>query len=215
MNLTKLLHLLYDQLNHGLPGENAHALMAPYKRPSASSVKASSKDPKMSAVLLLLYSKQDEAHFILIQRPEYEGTHGGQVSFPGGKQEKNESLKETALRETNEEIGICTEEIQILGELTQVYIPPSNFLVSPFIGFIDNPPRFLPDSKEVEDIVEVKVADLLNDAFIKQKKIQVTKYTDQPMYIEVPYFDLNYKTVWGATAVILSEFRQLILLGNK
>jgi len=215
MTLSELTSLLFQEINFNLPGEASHELMAPYKRTKASSIINSKKEPKLSAVLMLIYPKNDIPHFTLIQRTDYKGTHGGQISFPGGKQEAEESLKETALRETFEEIGVAPDKVQILGEITQIYIPPSNFLVSPFIGFVDFEPVFTPEVKEVEEIIEVKISDLLDDKKIKQKKIKVGKHTDKPLLIDVPYFELNYNTVWGATATILSEVRQMLINGSK
>jgi len=215
MTLSELTSLLFQEINFNLPGEASHELMAPFKRTKASSIINSEKQPKLSAVLMLIYPKNDIPHFTLIQRTDYKGTHGGQISFPGGKQEAEESLKETALRETFEEIGVAPDKVQILGEITQIYIPPSNFLVSPFIGFVDFEPVFTPEVKEVEEIIEVKISDLLDDKKIKQKKIKVGKHTDKPLLIDVPYFELNYNTVWGATATILSEVRQMLINGSK
>lgn len=215
MTFKELIEILFEELNNDLPGEKAHELMSPSNRPPAKAIAESNIKPKLSATLLLLYPKNNEIHFALIQRPDYKGTHGGQISFPGGKQEGSETLKETALRETHEEIGVLPEKIQILGELTSVYIPPSNFLVSPFLGFLDDTPSFIPDEIEVDDIIEIKVLDLLNEELIKKKKIQVGEYTEQPFFIEVPYFELNYNTVWGATAIMLSEFRQILINGLK
>ena len=215
MTLSELTSLLFQEINFNLPGEQAHELMAPYKREKASSINIPDKNPKQSAVLMLIYPKNDIPHFTLIQRTAYKGTHGGQISFPGGKQEAEESLKETALRETFEEIGVAPDKIQVLGEITQIYIPPSNFLVSPFVGFVDFEPVFTPEVKEVEEIIEVKISDLTDDSNIKQKKIKVGKYTETPVLIDVPYFDLNHNTVWGATATILSEVRQMLINGSK
>ena len=186
MTLSELTSLLFQEINFNLPGEASHELMAPYKRTKASSIINSKKEPKLSAVLMLIYPKNDIPHFTLIQRTAYKGTHGGQISFPGGKQEAEESLKETALRETFEEIGVAPDKIQVLGEITQIYIPPSNFLVSPFVGFVDFEPVFTPEVKEVEEIIEVKISDLTDDSNIKQKKIKVGKYTETPVLIDVP-----------------------------
>jgi len=215
MTLSELTNLLFREINFNLPGEVSHELMAPFKRTKASAIVNSKTQPKLSAVLMLIYPKNDIPHFTLIQRTAYKGTHGGQISFPGGKQEAEESLKETALRETFEEIGVAPDKIQVLGEITQIYIPPSNFLVSPFIGFVDFEPVFTPEVKEVEEIIEVKISDLIDNEKIKRKKIKVGKYTETPILIDVPYFELNYNTVWGATATILSEVRQMLINGSK
>ena len=215
MTLSELTSLLFQEINFNLPGEKAHELMAPYKREKASSINIPDKNPKQSAVLMLIYPKNDIPHFTLIQRTAYKGTHGGQISFPGGKQEAEESLKETALRETFEEIGVTPDKVQVLGEITQIYVPPSNFLVSPFIGFVDFEPVFTPEVKEVEEIIEVKVSDLIDNEKIKQKKIKVGKHSENPILMNVPYFELNYNTVWGATATILSEVRQMLINGSK
>ncbi|MDG2227052.1 MAG: CoA pyrophosphatase [Flavobacteriales bacterium] len=211
MTLSELTALLFHEINYNLPGPEAHKLMAPYKRPTANSIKQSPNNAKLSAVLMLIYPKGNIPHFTLIQRTAYNGTHGGQISFPGGKQEGNESLKETALRETFEEIGVAPDKIQVLGEITQIYIPPSNFLVSPFIGFVDYEPVFTREVKEVEEIIEVKISDLTDDSNIKQKKIKVGKQAEKQVLIDVPYFELNYEIVWGATATILSEVRQMLI----
>ncbi len=210
MVFSELIEKIHHEINFNLPGERAHDLMAPYKRESAKKVLSSDKTPRYGAVMMLLYEKESLPHFVLIQRPEYEGVHGGQVSFPGGKREENEALKITAMRETREEIGVPEDDIQVLGELTQVYIPPSNFLISPFVGFLDQAPTFIPDAREVDEIVEVPVFDLLNDELILEKDIMVGKDPKSRFSIKVPYFQLNYKTVWGATAVMLSEVRSIL-----
>ncbi len=215
MTISELTNLLFQEINFNLPGEASHELMAPFKRTKASSIINSEKQPKLSAVLMLIYPKNDIPHFTLIQRTAYKGTHGGQISVPGGKQEAEESLKETALRETFEEIGVAPDKIQVLGEITQIYVPPSNFLVSPFIGFVDFEPVFTPEVKEVEEIIEVKISDLIDNEKIKQKKIKVGEHSENPILIDIPYFELNYNTVWGATATILSEVRQMLINGSK
>lgn len=201
---------LYHSLGNSLPGEEAHLKMAPYKRQSAKSIIKSDIDPRIASVLLLLHAQEQAINFTLIKRPNYEGTHGGQISFPGGKLELNETVKEAAIRETEEEIGIPKQDITILGELTQVYIPPSNFLITPFVGFIDTPPTYYPDKREVEQVLDIPLSALLNDENVKTKKIPMSKYGKEKLYINAPYFELSNQTVWGATALVLSEFKELI-----
>ncbi|CAG5078231.1 NUDIX hydrolase [Parvicella tangerina] len=197
-------------LSQELPGVAAHQLMAPYQRKSADDVVKEKKDCRRAATLMLLYPKNDEWFFALMLRPDYDGVHGGQVSFPGGKIEQGETPEEAALRECEEEIGVDQNRINLLGKLTDVYIPPSNILVNPFVGFIDYEPVFYPDATEVERIIEVPLADVFKEDLVKQKKIKVGRYSDKPFTIEVPYFEFCYETVWGATALMISEFREML-----
>ena len=209
MNFKELIHLIFERLQEPLPGKASHLKLAPYRK-STIEMDFSRSNPKLAGTLLLLYEKKQRIQFVLIQRPNYSGTHGGQISFPGGKNEKGESIKETAIRETFEEIGVPKQKINVLGELSQVYIPPSNFLITPFIGYVDEPPMFIPDYKEVKEIIEIELNELFKEKLIQNKKMRVGKNTAKKMTIEVPYMDLDNHTVWGATGVILSEFKDLI-----
>jgi len=146
-------------------------------------------------------------HFPLIQRPDYDGVHAKQMSFPGGKKdEEDESLKITALRETKEEIGIDPSKIEIIGSLTELYIIASNFNVLPTIGILRELPDFIADKHEVDEVIEVKLEDLMDDGKQKEKPLTIL----QGITINAPYFDLNDKVVWGATAMILSELKQIL-----
>ncbi len=184
--------------------------MAPYQRKSAKDVVEEAVEVRHASTMMLLYPKGDEWFFALMLRPDYDGVHGGQVSFPGGKREEGESALDNALREMEEEIGLDRKKVKILGELTDVYIPPSNMLVNPFVGMVDFEPAFIPDAREVEKVLEVPLEDLFNDKLIKNKKVQVSKYSDNPFFIEVPYFEFCYETVWGATALMLNEFKMIL-----
>lgn len=203
--LNKIFYSLGD-----LPGEKAHQELSPYARASAKVARTKDNEPRSSAVLILLYAIDFKPHFALIQRQEYNGAHSGQIALPGGKREESESLKETALRETEEEIGVPSEKITVLGELTEVYIPPSNFIVTPFIGYIEERPDFIPELQEVAAILEVPLEQLMDDNLLKEKKIKVTNYSPTPYYLQVPYFELNFETVWGATALILNELKTIL-----
>lgn len=193
-----------------LPGVTAHHIMAPYQRKSATDIQIEGKDYKRAATLMLLYPKKDQWYFALMLRPDYDGVHGGQVSFPGGKIEEGETPEQAAIRECEEEIGVDQKRIQLLGKLTDVYIPPSNILVNPYIGYIDYEPIFYPDAKEVEQVLEVPLDDVFREDLVKQKKIKVGRYSDKPFTIEVPYFEFCYETVWGATALMISEFKEMM-----
>ena len=192
-----------------LPGKQAHRELAPYRNEKELDFK--NKNPKIASTLLLIYPKDGETFFCLIERQEYEGTHSNQISFPGGKNESGESMKETALRETMEEIGVDPVSINIIGELSQVFVPPSNFLIHPFVGYCDFTPDFKANEREVKRIIEVNIDELFKKDVIKIKKNSLKKSSGNVNF-EVPYLDLNNKIVWGATSVILNEFRRMLQL---
>lgn len=204
-----LIENIIDNLKQPLPGKRAHKELAPYRNEIELDYK--NKNPKIASTLLLIYPKDGETFFCLIERQEYEGTHSNQISFPGGKNEIGESMQETALRETKEEIGVDPISINIIGKLTQVYVPPSNFLIHPFVGYCDFTPSFKANDREVQRIIEVNIVDLFKKDIIKFKKMSFKKSSGNVDF-EVPYLDLNNKIVWGATSVILNEFRILLQL---
>lgn len=162
--------------------------------------------PKISAVMVLFYEKNGVIELLFIERKKYPGVHSGQISFPGGKTEKEDSsLLQTALRETYEEIGISQYEIQQIGQLTELYIPPSNFIVYPFVGILSTPPSFTINDAEVEKVLSIPV----NDLFIKTAK-QLTTIESRGAIIQVPAFVYQENVIWGATAIMLREI-ELIL----
>lgn len=190
-----------------LGGLNAQFKLAPKMRLQYTQATIKAKKPKKAAVLALFYPDNEQnTRFLLTLRASYKGTHSAQVSFPGGKfEEKDLELKHTAKRETFEEVGVKIEDINILKQLTDAYIPPSNFLVSPFIGMLNFTPKFITNN-EVEKIIEVTLDDLLDDSNIIIKKMS-TSYMKNT---NVPCFKLNNYIVWGATAMILSEIKDLL-----
>ena len=144
---------------------------------------------------------------MLIQRKKYPGVHSHQIAFPGGKVEENDKdLAHTALREAEEEVGIASRKVKLLRSLTEVYIPPSNFMVTPFIGFSNFYPDFRAQPSEVEQIIEVTLEEFLDDTIVITQNL-TTSYAKN---IEVPAFILKGHTVWGATAMMLSEAKELI-----
>lgn len=195
------------QLNLPLPGENAQFQMAPISRERIKDVNFEVLKPKKSAVLVLIFPSENKINTILIQRPSYKGVHSAQVAFPGGKfEDKDIQLQNTALRETNEEIGIEPEKIKLIGRLSEVYINPSNFLVSPFIGFMNENPLFKADEREVEKIITTDIFKLNDPAIKGFKSIQHSSgYT-----IRSPFYDIEGYTVWGATAMMISELNAVI-----
>jgi 8-oxo-dGTP pyrophosphatase MutT (NUDIX family) len=184
--------------------------MAPALRKLFDQDKIELLNPKKAAVLAIFYPNynDNETYLILTKRAKYNGVHSSQISFPGGKHEYADLLlKITALRETHEEIGINKENIHILKALTNVYLPPSNFCVTPFMGYMNYHPLYYKNN-EVDDILEVKLSDLLNDHTISTIKIN-TSYAKN---IDVPCFKVNNEIIWGATAMMLSEIIDLIKL---
>jgi 8-oxo-dGTP pyrophosphatase MutT (NUDIX family) len=189
-----------EALKQVLPGEKAQLQMAPAFRGSFPD----QGEPVPAAVLILLYPVEEEMHLVLIKRNVYKGPHSGQVSFPGGAWEAGElSLEHTAIRETREEIGI-QGDVEILGALTPLHIPVSNFLVSPFVAWIDQHPVFHPDPSEVQYVIEVSLRQLLDPEALDS---EILYHRGRPM--KTPFYRVGREKVWGATAMILSEFLQL------
>lgn len=190
-----------------LGGLEAQFKLAPKMRLRYNADKIKANNPRKAAVLALFYPNElNETCFLLTQRARYKGTHSAQISFPGGKIDiSDKNLEATAVREANEEIGIKTESVEIIRELTDVYIPPSNFLATPFIGYLSKRPKFI-TNYEVETTIEVLLEDLLNDTSLTTVNLSTSymKNTD------VPCFKLNGYVVWGATAMMLSEIKELL-----
>lgn len=186
----------------------AHMKMAPLERVSSlSSKEYLDKDPRKAAVMMLLYPRDKEAHLVLIVRNSYPGIHASQIAFPGGKVEPTDvDLQFTALRETHEEIGVQPERIQIIKPFSELYIPPSNFLVSPFLGIVYDEITFSPSPYEVKRVLELPLRDLLDDSIIT-KVVMSTSYAEN---IKVPVFNVDKYVVWGATAMMMSELKETI-----
>ena len=208
MNFKEFQSKLSAQLQLPLPGIDAQLKLAPYARITRKMASELDSAPKLSAVLALVFPKNNEPHILLTLRNSYKGVHSLQVSFPGGKREDTDtSFEQTALRETEEEVGISPKSIQIIGKLTEVYIPPSRFLVHPFVGVTSTQPIYKPNATEVAEIIECSLSQLLDDDVIKEKDIIVS--TTQ-LKMKTKYFDINGHVVWGATAIMLSELKEII-----
>ncbi len=182
----------------------AQAHMAPPIRPMLREDRPGT--PKLAAVLVLLYpaaieSESTQLTFALMRRTEYPGAHSGQISLPGGSAEPGETWTQTALRETCEEFGVC-DPVEILGALTPLYVPPSDFEIHPVVGALPERPVWRPDPREVAQIVEVPLHHLLDERY---KQYEDRTFGDGRT-IRVPHYRLCEQTVWGATAIILSEF---------
>lgn len=192
-----------------LPGIDSQFKMAPIMRKKlGKDFDVNSKKPKQAAVMALLYPKKNEMTMVFMMRKTYQGVHSNQIGFPGGKLEKSDAnLLEAAIRETEEEIGVTVLKSQVLKELTEVYIPPSNFLVKPYLGWATKELTFIPEEAEVERIIEIPLHLILSDQFVSSKEL-TTSYANK---IEVPTFKFNNEVIWGATAMILSEIKDLLL----
>ena len=191
-----------------LPAASAHIKMVPLERLNAlKALNPSDLIPKKAAVMMLFYPKNKETHLVLIVRNSYPGVHSSQIAFPGGKVEiEDASLAHTALRETEEEIGVDRNKIEIIKSFTDVYIPPSNFLVSPYLGICQSTLEFELQPDEVAGIVELSLNDFLNDKNVVMRKLS-TSYTNE---IDVPAFLVREHIVWGATAMMMSELKETI-----
>jgi 8-oxo-dGTP pyrophosphatase MutT (NUDIX family) len=203
--MIALKSYLSERLKKELPGKLAQLEAIPYRKVDYGTFNMDTA--RRSGVLILFYIKESEPHIVLIQRPVYEGTHSGQIAFPGGKVEETDvDIEYTALREANEEVGVVMDDVEVIGKLTDMFIPVSNFIVTPVIGFIDYSPSFILDPREVAEIVSVKLSKITEITELTLNKVKL----NTGLKIEVPTFELNNKIVWGATAVILNELRHVL-----
>ncbi|GAB3557165.1 NUDIX hydrolase [Spirosoma fluminis] len=190
---------LRQRLQKPLPGETAHAKMASAARYRLG-IKPNERT-RRSAVLICFYPYQDSILLPLILRPQYDGVHAGQMAFPGGRMERiDENLTRTALREAQEEVGIRVTDVKVLGLLTELFIPPSNFYVQPVVGMLPYRPDFYPDPREVEAVVEVPLDTLLDETIVGDSQIEV-----RGVLVDAPYYQIQGYRVWGATAMMISE----------
>lgn len=202
---------IQEALSKPLPGIVGQIKMAPQRPEGQVNRWDRPADCREAGVLLLLYAPTptSELHVVLMRRPEYPGAHSGQISFPGGRREANETLKDAALREAKEEVGVTPESLKIIGKLSPLYTPPSHFCIYPFVAYSPLYPNFQPDHKEVAEIIEVPLSLFLNPTIRREEIWYSQNYGKR----RVPFFDIFGHYVWGATAMILSEF--LTLLEDK
>lgn len=166
--------------------------------------------PRPGGVMILLYEEGGAIRFPLIKRPDYSGTHGGQVSLPGGKAEAGEDAVMTALRECEEEIGVMRHTVSVLGKLSDFLVIPSNYIVTPIVASISTRPLFKPDPHEVSRILEAHLRDITREDAVKEKEILAAgEYR-----MMAPHFEIENEVVWGATAMILNEFRVVLSEGS-
>jgi len=200
---------IQEKLAGPLPGKASQIKMAPDHRiAELFRVRDDDFNPRLSAVLCLLFPENGTLKVIFIRRSEYVGIHSGQISFPGGRYEESDGdLLVTALREVYEEIGIRPEDVEILGQLTDLYVPPSNFMVRTFVAYLKQKPEYLIDPREVQEIIEVELDYLFRTDIIRRKDFVAHNST---INTNAPYFDVDGVIIWGATAMILTELADLL-----
>lgn len=205
--MDKLTARLSARMNSPLPGLAAQLKMAGGLREKAESAyKWDESKVKVGAVLIALYPDNGVLRTVLMKRPNYDGTHSGQISFPGGKLEKfDNGIVEAALREAEEEVNIKPSEVKVIGQLTQLYIAPSNFLVYPILGILESRPNFIPDMHEVESIHTPELSFLFGAESVEEKEVLL----NTGFKVHAPCFTVDGHTVWGATAMIISELREV------
>lgn len=202
MQIDSFINKLKQELTEDLPGEEFQNRMAsPYRYDNTDF-----DNHQKGSVLLLLYPSDNQIKIVFIRKPFSNGVHGGQISLPGGKIESSDTSSfHAALRETKEEIGVKSDDIQILGSLSSLYVPASNFVVFPVVGFVDFKPDFQPNANEVQQIIEVSLQKFLYPENISAK---ILIKDNKPF--KAPSFNVDDHQIWGATAMILSEFVEVI-----
>lgn len=206
MNLIDFSDRLKQRLSGALPGDAAHAFLRASPVGSTFPLFDHKLAPRPGGVLILLYEHKGILKFPLIKRQEYLGAHSGQVSLPGGKAEPGEDSIQAALREAEEEIGVNRMNINVLGTLSDFFVIPSNFLVTPVVAILQTESVFKPDPHEVARILHASVDDLMEEGAVKEKEILAAgNYR-----MKAPHFDIEGEVVWGATAMMLNEFRMVL-----
>lgn len=200
-----LIPFLKSRLRNNLPGKDAQLRMAPKpiaEGPHRQLTPNSTAIP--SSVLILLFPNENEDWELLLTLRSNDIDHGGQISFPGGRAEADETTTETALREAHEEVGIDPQQINTIGKLSKLFISHSNTQVTPVIGYMPASTHFIANPDEVEEIFTVEL-----DSLITKKNLIEEQWKLQDYKYKVPYWDVHHVPLWGATAMMLNEFLDL------
>lgn len=205
LTFAECLMLLRQRLAGPLPGPEAQRQMAPESRQTPEQLHMAGQPCREASVLTLLFAEQEHPYLLLVMRPSHLKEHGGQIGFPGGRREPGETLQETALREAYEELGVSPEQIELLGALTPLYIPVSNFCVHPFVAYIAPLPTLHPCPEEVEAVLRIPLSALLEPTSRRQER-----WTIGGRNVLVPFFEVGPYRIWGATAMILAELLALL-----
>lgn len=205
MNFADFINTLDKSLSEKpLPGhEEIMRQMSPYRLKVKVEPNASTR---RSAVLMMFYPKGEDIFLPLILRPQYDGVHGGQMAFPGGRVElKDKDIQATALREAQEEIGIKATDVKIIKNLTELFIPPSNMFCQPVVGYMASRPDFYPDEREVAGIFEVSITEILDPSIVQVRTVEI-----RGVKLETPCFVIQDQIVWGATALMIAELIEVL-----
>ena len=196
---------LKEQLELPLPAHRAHKKVMGHRK-SLHQLGGVPARARQSAVLILIYPKKEILHTVFILRQTYKGVHSAQIGFPGGKAEDYDTnLEATALREANEELNVDLKKIDLLGSLTPLYVPPSNFLITPFVGVQQTTPDFIADRREVAEILESPLL-----SFLGEDKLISTTVNVNQSEIETKGYFFNDRIIWGATGMILKELSEIL-----
>ena len=204
ITINKIAEQIKERLKKPLPGNEAH-LTTRIKTKSEVTFPNTEETARPAAVLILLFPFEDEIQFFLTKRTEDVEHHKGQISLPGGIRENDESLNETALRETKEEVGIDSTKIIISGSLTPFFIPVTGYIVHPFIGWCKEKPSTKIHDVEVNQLFSVSITELMDEKILQTEQWNIRGYD-----AIVPYYNFGKCKVWGATAAILSEFKSIL-----
>ena len=196
-------------LQKPLLGLTSHLKMAPPTRKTELEVaKKAMQFAKKSAVMILLFHEGEKLKVVFIRRSFYVGIHAGQMAFPGGRYEDSDvTVEETAFRELEEEIGIKRDKIELLGRISDIYVPPSNFLISVFVGYLSEKPFYTPDEREVAEVIEVDFEDFLKPENIAVKDFHVPSVNHA---VTAPYYQTTHCDIWGASAMVVSELVDML-----
>ena len=206
--MQDLKKILADRLKGKLPGMDSHMKMVPEPRRAEIEGFHNGQDALKAAVLICFVNNSDKgAGIVLIRRNEYDGVHSGQISFPGGRYEQGDAgMVGTALREAEEEINIKGNDVEVLGEISPVFIPPSNFFVTPVVAWSRKQPDLIPDPMEVSEILTISLHELMDPASRQVRNIPHREFKQ----MDVPCFYLRGNIVWGATAMMLMELIDIL-----
>lgn len=206
MNLIQLAERLTERLKLPLPGSVAHEPLRATPLGELRPKFEHNTPPKPGSVLILLHEDEEQIKFPLTKRPDYNGAHAGQVSLPGGKSETDEDFVQTALREAEEEIGVSRSDVKVIGRLSNFFVVPSNFIITPVVGYVKFKPVYVPQESEVVRIIEGNLSELLREDAVQTKEIMAAK----TYRLMAPHFLIENEIVWGATAMMLNELRMIV-----